>query len=240
MRLVLSERPVFVALDVDDRDQAVSLAKQLKGIVGGFKLGPRLLVKEGESLIKDIAAHGPVFVDNKYYDIPNTMESAVRATFEAGASFCTVHATCGEEALTRLGALEQDLCETRPFLVIAVTILTSFSPETMPSVFADKKIRQHVIDLAKLSYSCGVHGIVCSPYEIADIDLAIPDSFIVAPGVRMPEDNVANDDQKRVMSPREALKEGASALVIGRPIVAAEDPVGAAKRIMESIEGSFC
>lgn len=234
---MLSERPIFVALDVDDRDQAIRLAKDLKGIVGGFKLGPRLLVKEGQSLIREIASCGPVFVDNKYYDIPNTMESAVRATFEAGASFCTVHATGGEEALTRLGALEQELCETRPFLVLAVTILTSFSSETIPSVYADKEIRQLVLELAQMSYSCGVHGLVCSPYEIEAIDTLIPDSFLVAPGVRMTDDAVANDDQKRVMTPKEALKLGASALVVGRPIVAAEDPVGAAKRIMQAISG---
>jgi orotidine-5'-phosphate decarboxylase len=232
---VLSERPVFVALDVDDREQAVRLAKDLKGVVGGFKLGPRLLVKEGQSLITEIASCGQVFVDNKYYDIPNTMESAVRATFEAGASFCTVHATGGEEALTRLGALEQELSETRPFFVLAVTILTSFSSDTMPSVYVDKEIRQLVLELAQLSYSCGIHGMVCSPYEIEAISTLIPDSFLVTPGVRMEEDEVANDDQKRVMTPKEALRLGASALVVGRPIVAAKDPVGAAKRIMASI-----
>ncbi|MEO0335808.1 MAG: orotidine 5'-phosphate decarboxylase / HUMPS family protein, partial [Pseudomonadota bacterium] len=151
--------------------------------------------------------------------------------------FCTVHATGGEEALARLGALEQELCETRPFLVLAVTILTSFSPSTMPSVFVDKEIRQHVIDLAKLSYSSGIHGIVCSPFELEEINTEIPDSFLVAPGVRLPDETVENDDQKRVMSPKEALKKGASALVIGRPIIAADDPVGAAKNIMESIIG---
>ena len=174
---MLSEKPVFVALDMDDRNRAVGLAESLSGVVGGFKLGPRLLIKEGQSLVKDIAKYGPVFVDNKYYDIPNTMESAVRATFEAGASFCTVHATGGEEALTRLAALQDELCEERPFLILSVTILTSFSADTMPTVFADKEIKRHVVDLAKLSYDCGIKGIVCSPFELEDLKKEMPESF---------------------------------------------------------------
>lgn len=232
---MLSEKPVFVALDIDDASRAIGLAESLKGIVGGYKLGPRLLIKEGQSLIKEIAKYGPVFVDNKYYDIPNTMESAVRATFEAGASFCTVHATGGEEALTRLAALQEDLCEERPFLILAVTILTSFSAETMPNVFADKEIRKHVVDLAKLSFDCGIKGIVCSPFELEVLKQEIPESFLVSPGVRLKESMVKNDDQKRVMTPDQALEKGASALVIGRPIVEAEDPVSAAKIIMQSL-----
>ena len=124
-------------------------------------------------------------------------------------------------------------------MVLAVTILTSFSPSTMPSVFADKEIRQHVVDLARLSYSCGIHGLVCSPYEIADLNAAIPNSFLVAPGVRMPDEKVKNDDQKRVMTPKAALALGASALVVGRPIIAAKDPLSAAKKIMESLKGDI-
>ena len=107
--------PVFVALDLDDVNRVLEISQSLKGKVGGFKLGPRLCMVHGSSLVEKVSECGPVFVDNKYFDIPNTMESAIRSTFEAGASFCTVHAQSGSEALKRMADVEKELSAIRPF-----------------------------------------------------------------------------------------------------------------------------
>ncbi len=227
-------RPIFVALDIDDTDRAVELAGQLSGLVG-FKLGPRLLIRQGQDLVQSIARYGPVFVDNKYFDIPNTMESAVRATFEAGASFCTVHAQSGSEALQRMAGLEKHLNQLRPFKILSVTILTSFSKQTLPSVLRDLSIQDQVKELAQLTFASGLTGLVCSPFEVETIKGLFPHGYFVTPGVR-PEGLVAGDDQKRVMTPEQALKKGASALVIGRPIVEAENPLAATKEILKRIK----
>lgn len=227
--------PVFVALDIDSAEKAIELAGQLSGLVG-FKLGPRLLVKHGGKIVESIAKHGPVFVDNKYFDIPNTMESAVRATFEAGASYCTVHAQSGLEALQRISTVEKELNQKRPFKILSVTVLTSFSKETLPDVLQDIPIEKQVRQLAQLAFDSGLTGLVCSPFEVEAMKASFPDGFFVTPGVRT-QVVVAGDDQKRVMTPEQALKKGASALVIGRPIVASEDPLIATKSILERISG---
>lgn len=226
--------PVFVALDIDDDQKAIDLASQLSGLVG-FKLGPRLLMKNGRQLVESISKHGPVFVDNKYFDIPNTMESAVRATFEAGASYCTVHAQSGSEALKRMAAVEKDLTQKRPFKILSVTVLTSFSKDTLPDVLKDISVEDQVRQLAQLTFDSGLTGLVCSPFEVEAMKSGFPDGFFVTPGVRT--EAVAGDDQKRVMTPEQALEKGASALVIGRPIVAAEDPLKATKDVLVRIGG---
>jgi hypothetical protein len=114
--------PIIAALDVDSRDQALKLADDLADVVGGFKVGPRLCLRYGQDLVKEVAARAPVFVDNKHFDIPSTMEAAVRASFEAGASLVTVHALSGREALTKMATLEKELSQKRPFKILAVTI----------------------------------------------------------------------------------------------------------------------
>lgn len=225
--------PVFAALDMDDPQKMVEIAGQLQGRVGGFKLGPRHTTLYGAKLVEDIAQYGPVFVDNKYYDIPNTMEAAVRATFEAGASFCTVHSQSGSEALQRMAQVERELNQQRPFQILSVTILTSFNSKTLPPTQVQSPIEEQVEALAKLSLNCGLSGIVCSPFEVSRLCRSWPQGFFVTPGVRLGE--ITGDDQKRVMTPAQALSEGASALVIGRPIVQAKDPVAAALQIVESL-----
>lgn len=226
--------PVFVALDIDDDQKAIDLATQLSGLVG-FKLGPRLLMKHGRQLVESIARHGPVFVDNKYFDIPNTMESAVRATFEAGASYCTVHAQAGSEALKRMATVEKELSQKRPFKILSVTVLTSFSKDTLPDILKDISVEDQVKSLAQLTFDSGLTGLVCSPFEVEAMKDSFPGGFFVTPGVRT--EAVAGDDQKRVMAPEQALQKGASALVIGRPIVAAEDPLQATRDILARIGG---
>jgi orotidine-5'-phosphate decarboxylase len=183
-----------------------------------------------------MAALGPVFVDNKYLDIPSTMEGAIRATFDSGATLATVHCWAGGEALSQLAKLEAECNRKRPFKILAVTILTSFSSETLPSGLVEQPIDKHVEGLATLALRSGITGLVCSPQEVARLRSLSKEAFLVTPGVRLPTDD--KGDQKRVETPAEAMRLGASALVIGRPIIEAKDPVAAAENILASLRNS--
>lgn len=226
--------PIFVALDVDNADTAMALIRQTRAFVGGYKVGPRLALRYGEPLLKEIAKHGSMFVDNKYFDIPNTMESAVRASFEVGAAFCTVHAQAGREALTQLAQLEEELCAIRPFRILAITILTSFKQDTLAPMVQKIPIADQAVQLAKLVTDCGLTGMVCSPEEVEQLRKLFPQSYLVTPGVRLSGED--RGDQKRVSDPLTALKRGASALVVGRPIVESLEPANAAKIYYEEIQ----
>lgn len=218
------KNPLIVALDVDSRDRALALVDELAEIAGAFKVGPRLNLRYGNSFVEEISKRAPVFVDNKHFDIPSTMESAVQASFDAGATLVTVHAQAGVEALMRLSELEKKFNEQRPFKILAVTVLTSFTEQTLPVVLKEQSIESHVQDLASLVQASGLDGIVCSPYELPV--LKNKNLFLVTPGVRFVEDGM--QDQKRVMGPTEAIKAGASAIVVGRPILSAKNPFEAA------------
>lgn len=230
------KNPIIVALDVDTREHCMELARVLGPKVGAFKIGQRLSVRYGAELVNALAKLAPVFVDNKYLDIPSTMEAAIRATFEAGATLATVHAWAGPEALARLAKVEAELSSTRPFRILAVTILTSFNSETLPPHLRAVPIETQVGVLCDLAIESGITGVVCSPEEVADLKRRQPSAFLVTPGIRMPSD--AKGDQKRVMGPREAIKLGASALVIGRPIVDDPNPEAAIDRILADIAGA--
>lgn len=226
--------PIILALDVDSAEECFRLAGLLRDRIGAFKIGPRLGVRYGADLIARLAKMAPVFVDNKYLDIPNTMEAAIRATFEAGASLATVHAWAGSEALERLAKVESELNQIRPFQILVVTILTSFNRETLPPGLQEVPVQNLVEDLARLSLDSGLLGLVCSPQEVEGLRALSQDAFLVTPGVRLPEDD--RGDQKRIETPAEAIRRGASALVVGRPIVASKDPVAAVERILESVQ----
>jgi orotidine-5'-phosphate decarboxylase len=212
--------PLCLAVDVDTREQALGLVSDLKDLVGGFKLGPRMIHRYGSEIVGEIARSSPVFVDCKFFDIPSTMLAAVQATFDAGASVCTVHAMAGGEALKALAELERKLNQQRPFRILAVTILTSWDEQSFPSIFKTQPISQHVQQLARLVATSGLRSVVCSPEEIT---LLAPEKlFLLTPGIRLPTDEAG--DQKRIMGPKEALALGSSCLVVGRPIVAAAKP----------------
>ncbi len=226
--------PIFVALDVDHADRAIELIRQTRAFVGGFKVGPRLALRYGEPFLKEVARHGAMFVDNKYFDIPNTMESAVRASFEVGATFCTIHAQSGLEAMSRLAKLEQELCQIRPFRILAVTVLTSFKQDTLPSIVSKIPIAEQTTALAKLVLESGLSGLVCSPEEVASLRQQFPKAYLVTPGVRLSGED--RGDQNRVSDPVTAIKRGASALVVGRPIYDSLQPATAAKQYYEEIQ----
>lgn len=225
------KRPVFVALDIDDPKKAFSFAKKLKNDVGGFKIGPRLAYQLGGGGIKKFAKLGPVFIDNKYFDIPSTMAAAVEASFNAGASFVTVHALAGKEALVAIANLEAQLQKKRPFRVLAVTILTSWNENSYPPSIVPSRVQDHVHSLAKFAIDCGISGIVCSPHEVASLKADFPGVYFVTPGIRLEGDS--KNDQSRTMTPSEALNAGASALVVGRSILQAKDPVKVAKQLVK-------
>lgn len=216
--------PLIVALDIDDEVKARRMAADLAEIAGGFKLGPRLLLRTGGKLVRDLAEHSSVFVDCKFFDIPSTMLSSVRTCFEFGASLVTVHAMAGREALIALSHLETELNQIRPFKILCVSVLTSWDVSSVPPNFQKKSIGEHVESLVGLAQQSGLNGIVCSPEEL-DI-LKNKGLYIVTPGIRFTLQE--KKDQKRVMSPEEAMGLGASAVVVGRPIVEAANPVEAA------------
>lgn len=213
------KNPVILALDVDTRDQALKFADELAETVGGFKLGPRLCLRYGMEFIKEVAQRGPIFLDNKHFDIPSTMEAAVRASFEAGASLVTVHALSGSEALRKMAEVEKELNQKRPFKILAVTILTSWDQNSLPMNMKEEPISKHVTDLADLVKDSGLSSIVCSPHEL-DL-LQNRDLYLVTPGIRFNMQD--SGDQKRIMGPKEALRKGASVLVVGRPILEAKN-----------------
>ena len=229
--------PLFVALDVDDDQVALALIKECRAFVGGFKVGPRLALRYGQPFLKEVSRHGSLFLDCKFFDIPSTMEAAVRAAFAAGASFCTVHAQAGGEALKFLAALEAALCQQRPFRILAVTVLTSFRPETLPPIVAQIPIAEQTRVLAELALRSGLTGLVCSPEEVESLRRLFPEAYLVTPGVRLSHED--RGDQKRVADPLTALRRGASALVVGRPICDSLEPAMAAKTYYEEIQKRY-
>jgi len=228
--------PLFAALDVDESHVAMSLAQKLAPYVGGFKVGPRLVMRYGDQFIHDLAALGPIFVDNKYHDIPSVVEHSVRATFAAGASFCTVHAAIGMPAMKRLYEVEEELNQQRYFKILAVTVLTSFSENELPVNWMNVSLFDHVKMLAETVVESGLTGLVCSAHEVTQLKEMFPQLYLVTPGIRFL--NEGQGDQKRVMSPQKALAAGASALVVGRPLCQASDPVAAAKSYFAALKPS--
>jgi orotidine-5'-phosphate decarboxylase len=226
----LLKNPLIFALDVDSEDEAFKKLNPVIDLVGGVKIGPRLAYRYGAPFIQKIAERTSVFVDNKYFDIPSTMKAAVKATFDAGATLVTVHALSGSEALKEMAQLEVELNRIRPFKILAVTILTSWDKSSLPESFHAWSIENHVKSLSQLVYQAGVRGLVCSGHEL---DL-IPqkDFFKVIPGIRLSSDEA--QDQKRVMTPKQAIKAGAQALVVGRPILESSNPRETVLEILES------
>lgn len=227
----LIKNPIMLALDVDTKEQAQKILDQVGDVVGAIKIGPRLGYQYGAEFIKECAKVAPVFIDNKYFDIPSTMVSAVKTSFHAGATFVTVHALSGSEALTELAKLEKELNQIRPFKILAVTILTSWDQQSMPKSLHPWPVTDHVLSLANLVLDAGLTGLVCSAHELEL--LKNHNLYKVTPGIR--PDSAAADDQKRVMNPQQAIQAGASALVIGRPILQAINPKQAVLDILKTI-----
>lgn len=229
-------QPLLVALDVDTVDDARRLADSLRGFVGGFKIGSRLFTAHGPAFVQELVEKGDrVFLDLKFHDIPNTVAGAVAAATRLGVWMVNVHAGGGLEmmrAARKTADEEAAAAMTSPPLVIAVTVLTSFSPEGLAATGVASPIADQVRRLALLAQEAGLDGVVASPQEIALIREACDPRFaIVTPGIRGTSD--ARGDQARTASASGAIEAGANYIVVGRPIIAADDPRAAAIRIAE-------
>ena len=232
---------LLVALDVDTRQRALALADALRDIVGGFKIGNQLFTLEGPDLVRTLVARGTrVFLDLKYHDIPNTVAQAVDAAVQTGAWMVNVHTSggipmmqaavrAGREAAGRLG---------RPSpLVIGVTVLTSMDEGALRETGVERPLVGQVMALARMAQAAGLQGVVASAQETASIRAACGDEFlIVTPGIRGASAGADRNDQVRTMGPAEAVRAGASYIVVGRPIIAAPDPRPAAAAIAEELD----
>lgn len=225
--------PVFAALDTPDLPRALEIAKAVGPHVGGLKVGLEFTMALGPDAVKQVVALGtPVFVDVKLHDIPNTVAGASKAIATLGASIFNVHCS-GGEAMMR-AAVDAGRSVDPNVKIIGVTVLTSMDDGDLDAVGQKKPARDQVLRLAELAKKSGLDGVVCSAHEIEPLRAALGQGFLlVVPGIRPAGSDVA--DQKRIMTPADALKAGASWLVIGRPITGAADPAGAAREIAASL-----
>ena len=226
---------IIFALDVPGLAEIDRYAALLSGRVGMFKVGKELFTATGPEAVRTVQRHGgQVFLDLKYHDIPNTVAKAMVEAARMGVQLANLHALGGAEMMeTAATAVRKEFGDARPQL-LAVTILTSSTEATLRGVGIEHPVQDMVVRLAKLAQDAGMDGVVASPLEIGLIREACgPDFLIVTPGVR--PTFAAADDQKRVMTPAEAVAGGADYLVIGRPIAKAESPQGAAEMIVDEI-----
>jgi len=224
---------LLVALDVDNAIEAIEMAARLQGKVGGIKVGSQLFTAEGPTLVKRLVdLRHRVFLDLKFHDIPNTVASAVRAATRLGVWMMTVHAAGGTEMLKAAGraAAETASAANRPQpLVVAVTVLTSLSDKTLLELGVNRSMEQQVVELATITERAGLAGVVASPQELKILRPRFPNLTIVTPGIRAA--TAPADDQSRTMTAQQALAAGANYIVVGRPIIAAADPVRAVEEL---------
>lgn len=218
-----SKLAVFIALDVETREQALSLVEQTHSLVLGYKLGPRLFLKHKDLIdcIKKYDSSLQVFLDFKFYDIPSSTIEAVKTTYDLGADLVTIHASVGAKTLEQLS----EISWSRPFKILPVTVLSS--------VEQDAKTLETVQNLTDMVVKSGLKALVCSPLELPFLRKRYPSLYLVTPGIRFEKDNC--DDQKRVMTPQKALQLGSSALVMGRSLTQAKNPL----KLLEDLKDSL-
>lgn len=221
--------PIFLALDTPDLEKGVALIGLVRNHIGGVKLGLEFFCAHGHHGVHEISKLGlPIFLDLKLHDIPNTVAAAMQAIHVLEPAIVTVHAAGGRAMLEDAKAAA--IINTK---VIAVTVLTSLDENDLEQTGVQSQSHDQVMRLTRLAMTAGVDGIVCSGKEVAGAKSAWKNGFFIVPGVRMPSNNLS--DQKRVVTPRMARDDGASVLVIGRPITKAEDPDQAARDIMATL-----
>jgi orotidine-5'-phosphate decarboxylase len=234
----MMHNPIICALDTQEVEEATRIAHEVMPHVGAVKLGLEFFTANGAAGVSAITKLGvPVFLDLKFHDIPNTVAKAIAATAGMNMFMMTVHTSGGramlQAAVDASDRVAQVTGKERP-LVIGVTVLTSLDQDDISLLGFQSSVQTQVLRLADLAQSAGLDGVVCSPFEIAPIRKACGnDLTLVVPGIR-PEGADAGD-QKRVLTPKEALKRGADYLVIGRPITEAENRAQAAQAITASL-----
>lgn len=217
--------PVYLALDVPQIDPAKALLEKVKAHIGGVKLGLEFFCAHGGHGVHEIAHMGlPIFLDLKLHDIPNTVAGAMQAIHVYEPKIVTIHASGGRAMMEDAKAAAAEGCK-----VVAVTMLTSLDQDDLTRTGVTGSPEDHVMRLAELAHDAGLDGIVCSGQEVGKVRKQWKDGFFVVPGLR--PGGTAIGDQKRTVTPRKARDDGASVLVIGRPISRADDPQAAARAI---------
>ena len=222
---------LVAALDLPDKDRALSLARSLRGIVPWCKVGMELFTLAGPALLEALRGLDfKVFLDLKFYDIPHTVAQAVKAAAAGGADLLTLHCQGGERMCRAAREAAAGLPNGGP-LLSGVTVLTSFAQDEMPGIAATP--RAFALSLAQGAAAWGLDGVVCSGHEAPEIKQRCPDLRCLCPGIR--PTGAAADDQRRVMTPAMAVAAGADYLVVGRPILTAPDPVQTAQGMADAI-----
>ncbi|MBF0319423.1 MAG: orotidine-5'-phosphate decarboxylase [Nitrospirae bacterium] len=240
MKIEEAKKRLCLALDVDSLSDATRLVETLKDKVTIFKIGFQLFTKEGPEAVRAVRSiGGRVFLDLKYHDIPNTVAAAAREAVNMGVFMFNVHASGGAEMMRAAveAATQQSQKNGTPMpIILAVTVLTSLNNEILANELnVNTNLKDHVTHLAVLAKASGLNGVVASPKEITTIREHCGHGFtILTPGIRPPWTNDA-DDQKRTLTPAQAIRLGADYIVVGRPILKADDPAAAADKILNDM-----
>jgi orotidine-5'-phosphate decarboxylase len=233
MKLSAKER-LIISLDFEEKTSAFKLLDELQGEVVYCKVGLQLFTKYGIHLLHEIKEKGfKLFLDLKFHDIPNTVASAIKSLASIEVDLLNIHAMCGHEGLVLAKKTLESLhpCSR----LIAVTVLTSLDDEALHAMGIHNTSKALVLDLCRVSQSAGLDGVVCSAQEVAAIKSSLGKEFLaVCPGIRRASDDI--NDQKRIVSPAEAIQSGADWIVVGRPIIKALSPINEARLIIEEIQ----
>jgi len=237
--MALIKNPIICALDTKDTEYALNLSRSLSGKIGAIKLGLGFFIANGPGGIRAIAeSKCPIFLDLKLHDIPNTVAEAIKSAIPLNVQIMTIHTSGGPDmmrAASRAAKEEADrLSITKP-LIVGVTVLTSMDDNDLRNIGVATTVKDQVINLSLQAKECGLDGIVCSAHEVSFVKEKCGGDFkTIVPGIRPAL--VMQNDQKRVMTPKEAVDSGADYLVIGRPITKADNPLDAVSKIMAEIE----
>lgn len=224
------KKKIFVALDTSDIDDALNITKDLKDYISGIKLGLQFFSKNGPGGIKAFSEFKiPIFLDLKFFDITNTVTNAIKSLDGLPISYTSIHLSSGMETLLAAKKVADSL--SKPIKLLGISVLTSFSEKNLSEVGVKNSVEQQVDILAQLAKDARLHGIVCSSHEIKKIRNICKEMEIFVPGIRLEQNK---DDQKRVVTPREAIDSGADYLVIGRPITTG-NPLENIKKIINSL-----
>lgn len=230
--------PIFLAVDKPKRSDALALLGSVKHLIGGVKLGLEFFAAEGPDGIAAVMASAPdlpLFLDLKLHDIPNTVAAAVTSVAHLGPSFITVHASGGEAMIEAAVEAATKFSYSSPPKILAVTILTSLGEADLAATGQKGPMEEQVERLACMAIASKASGLICSPHEIAKLRRAIGrQPVLMVPGIR--PQGAALGDQKRAMTPKDAMAAGADFLVIGRPISAADNPVRAVENILNELQ----
>ncbi|UCH82733.1 MAG: orotidine-5'-phosphate decarboxylase [Candidatus Latescibacterota bacterium] len=228
-------KKLVVALDVKTYEAAEKLVGELSPLAGWFKVGSVMFTREGPRLCRLVKDSGAgLFLDLKFHDIPNTVVGAVTSAAALGADMLTVHIS-GGQAMLEAAVRAREEAGRNDMIIVGVTVLTHLTFEDFHSLFvSERSTNETVLAFTKLAQRCGLNGVVASARELPLIRRHVgPDFTVVTPGIRMAD--AASDDQVRIVTPRRAIEDGASYIVVGRPIIAAPDPAGACQRILENM-----